>query len=83
MGLLVIFYVSVEMIYEGYHEVRYGREETHVEEVPETPDEEIGTGAEADLTKRLQSLIRPTGPGAASTQLEPCCERCDRAGLRQ
>ena len=51
MGLLVIFYVSVEMIYEGYHEVRYGREDTPVEEVLETPDEEIGTAAEADITE--------------------------------
>jgi YjbE family integral membrane protein len=33
VGLLVILYVSLEMIYEGYHEVRYGREAAHAEEV--------------------------------------------------
>ena len=32
VGLLVILYVSLEMIYEGYLEVRYGREAAHAEE---------------------------------------------------
>ena len=41
VGLLVILYVSVEMIYEGYHEVRYGREAAHAEEVLESTDSEL------------------------------------------
>ena len=51
VGLLVILYVSIEMIYEGYHEIRYGREETHAEEVLESTDaelhEEIGSEGDA------------------------------------
>ncbi len=51
VGLLVILYVSVEMIYEGYHEVRYGREAAHAEEVLETTDSEMDTGAGAEGTE--------------------------------
>ena len=49
VGLLVILYVSIEMIYEGYREVRYGREAAHAEEVLETTDTELqdAIGAEA------------------------------------
>ena len=53
VGLLVILYVSVEMIYEGYREVRYGREAAHAEEVLENTDaelrEENGTEAADDM----------------------------------
>ncbi|TNC62472.1 TerC family protein [Rubellimicrobium roseum] len=41
VGLIVILYVAVEMVYEGYLEVRYGREAAHAEEVLETPDSEL------------------------------------------
>ncbi len=35
VGLLVILYVALQMVYEGYHEIRYGREEAHAEQVDE------------------------------------------------
>jgi YjbE family integral membrane protein len=38
VGLAVILYVSLEMIYEGGREVIYGREEAHAEEVVEDTD---------------------------------------------
>ena len=51
VGLLVILYVSVEMIYEGYREVRYGREAAHAEEVLETTDSEMDAGVGAEDTE--------------------------------
>ena len=47
----MILYVSLEMIYEGYHEVRYGREAAHAEEVLETTDNEMDAGAGAEGTE--------------------------------
>jgi YjbE family integral membrane protein len=46
VGLLVILYVSLEMIYEGYHEIRYGREETHAEETLEDAGPSVGDADE-------------------------------------
>ena len=46
-GLAVILYVALSMIYEGYHEIRYGREEAHTEEVVQDVDAAVETPAEA------------------------------------
>ncbi len=46
-GLAVILYVALSMVYEGYHEIRYGREEAHTEEVVQDVDAAVETPAEA------------------------------------
>ena len=43
MALAISVYVAIEMNYEGYHGIRYGRERAHAEEVLEGD----GEGAEA------------------------------------
>ena len=49
IGLAVILYVAVEMVYEGYHEVRYGREAAHTEEVLESTEDETIIGADGNV----------------------------------
>ncbi len=58
VGLLVILYVSIEMIYEGYHEIRYGREAAHAEEVLDGADTAVGG---ADQGSGLTTEGEPAG----------------------
>jgi YjbE family integral membrane protein len=48
IGVAIIFYVALKMIYEGYHEVRFGAESTHGEAVATTPAEPHSAEPEAE-----------------------------------